>query len=74
MNQVPIGSFQKQQYRLFSSTRQYTKYNDDDYDYDNENQRKKRVLVVGSSGALGSVVSNYLSQHCNCTIIGIDIE
>lgn len=34
---------------------------------------KKTVLVLGSSGALGSSVSRYLSREVGCTVIGADI-
>lgn len=33
----------------------------------------KNVLILGSSGALGSTIVSHLKQHYGCTIIGADI-
>lgn len=36
-------------------------------------KRKKRVLVVGSSGCLGSEVVRYLRDDVKCSVVGFDI-
>lgn len=38
-----------------------------------QTQQNETVLVLGSSGSLGSTLSRHLSQHLNMTIIGADV-
>lgn len=41
--------------------------------YATTHHEKKKVLILGSNGALGSAVASHLKQHHNCLTIGADI-
>jgi len=41
--------------------------------YATTHHEKKKILIIGSNGALGSAVASHLKQHHNCLTIGADI-